>query len=307
MSYFLGSTLASTYAVVSRFGRGLRRTYLLALDAHMPELGLLRLRKIIKDVFNFHDRPGKEISVANGLEPGPLGGETGRGVEVADGKLNAEEFVDMVDGFASGEPGAYGFDVVSHLADVRHAVESVEGAAAVGRVQEQDVCVVMFDVGGEGGMPQLTGGVLSPLDDGGLANLYFGNAIVAHVDFAAVVDEDVPGADKLASAEEGGAAQERDHVDGAGRRVQGVPEQADFCRGGGITVSHIEYICGWVACRVKLSGVAPEAGAGDGSRITNDGGNGAIQDALLEKAGCEGAVEAAAVELRFFALLSRRV
>ena len=122
----------------------------------------------------------------------------------------------MLDGFAGGVPGAHGLDVVAHLGDVGHAVEDVEEAAAIGRVQEEGVYVVLFYVGGEGDTLQLAGGALPPLEDGSLADLYFGSAAVVNVDLLAVVDGDVLSVGELYGAEEGLAAQGRNYVDGAG-------------------------------------------------------------------------------------------
>ena len=170
------------------FGRGLRRLNALALAAHVPKSGLFGLGEIIVYVLNVHTRPGKEISVSNGFEPGCFGQKTGRGVEIADGGFNTRELVDVVDGFAGGGPGAHGLDVVAHRGDVWHAVEGVERAAAVQRVQEEGVGVSILDVGGEGGAPQLSFGAPPPLENSGLANLNFGGAAVVYVDLLAVVD-----------------------------------------------------------------------------------------------------------------------
>ena len=53
--------------------------------------------------------------------------------------------------------------------------------------------------------------------------------------------------------------------------------------------------------------VACEASAGGGACVADGGGYGAIEHAAFDEAGCEGAVEAATVELCLFALLAARV
>ena len=55
---------------------------------------------------------------------------------------------------------------------------------------------------------------------------------------------------------------------------------------------------------VELGSVACEAGAGGCPCVADYGGDGAVQDAASDKAGCEGTAEAAAVVLCLFTFLA---
>ena len=66
----------------------------------------------------------------------------------------------------------------------------------------------------------------------------------------------------------------------------------------------MEYFVGPPASCVELSGVTREAGAGDYPCVADCGEDGAIQDAVSDEAGCEGAAEAAVVVLYLFAFLT---
>ena len=68
----------------------------------------------------------------HGLEPSVFGGETVRGVQVADDGLHAGEFVNVVDDVARRGAVPHGVNVPEHGADMRDAVQRVEGVAAIG-------------------------------------------------------------------------------------------------------------------------------------------------------------------------------
>ena len=124
---------------------------------------------------------------------------------------------------------------------MRHAVQGVEGTASVRCVKEEGVDVVILDVGGEGYAPKFAVGASPPLENGSLADLDSCSAAVIHVDVLAVVDGDVPSVGEISGAEEGRAAQGRDHVDGAGGRAEGMLEEAFLCCGGGGSVGDMKY------------------------------------------------------------------
>ena len=244
------------------FGRGLCRSNTLALTAHVPELGFLRFREVFVHVLDVDERPGNGISGSNGFEPGRFCQETGGGVEVADGGFNTWELVDVVDGFVGGGPGAHVFNVVPHRSNVRHVVEGVEGDAAVQRVEEEGVGVVILGIGSKWDAPQFGFGSLPPLENGVLTDLDFGSAAVVDIDLFAVVDCGVSVIGEFSGAEEVCTVQGRDHVDGPGGCAQGMLEEALLGGGGGGAVRDMEDFGGAPAGGGEVGGALYEAGAG---------------------------------------------
>ena len=65
----------------------------------MPLLRFLRLGGIFVDILNIDDGPRQVVIVADALEPGGLGEETCRTMEVAYGFFDVGEFVHIINGF----------------------------------------------------------------------------------------------------------------------------------------------------------------------------------------------------------------
>ncbi len=61
----------------------------LALSLHVIHLSLLQFRKILGGIFSVDERPSAVVALSNGFEPCCFGGETGGGMQVADGGLKA--------------------------------------------------------------------------------------------------------------------------------------------------------------------------------------------------------------------------
>ena len=64
----------------------------------MPLLRFLRLGKIFVEIINIDEGLRKVVIVTDALEPGGLGGETYRTMDVAYGFSDAGEFVHVIDG-----------------------------------------------------------------------------------------------------------------------------------------------------------------------------------------------------------------
>ena len=63
----------------------------------MPFLRFLRLGEIFVDILNIDDGPRQVVIITDALEPGGLGGETCRTMEVVYGFSDAGEFVHIID------------------------------------------------------------------------------------------------------------------------------------------------------------------------------------------------------------------
>ena len=68
------------------------------------------------------------------------------------------------------------------------------------------------------------------MEDSGFANGNFSCSSIIDVEFFSIIDADVSGVKKLACAEDRGAADRWDHVDGACRVPEGVLEKAHVRR-----------------------------------------------------------------------------
>ena len=69
------------------FGGGAGRgessgVHVLPLAAHVPLMGLFRLREILVGILYVHEGRGQVISPVDGFKPSCLGGKTRRGVEI---------------------------------------------------------------------------------------------------------------------------------------------------------------------------------------------------------------------------------
>ncbi len=96
----------------------------LVLVPHVALLGLPRFGEVFVDILDIYEQPRQAMPVLNALEPGGLGGEAYRSVEVLDGLLNVGEFVNVVDGFCG--VATERLDVVLQSGRRRHSVEQVK-------------------------------------------------------------------------------------------------------------------------------------------------------------------------------------
>ena len=67
------------------------------MAAYVPFLCFLGFREVLCDIFCIDEWPGKIISFAYGLEPGGFCWEACRAMEVANGGLDAGEFIYVVE------------------------------------------------------------------------------------------------------------------------------------------------------------------------------------------------------------------
>ena len=102
MSFFLGR-LNTSWMALSSVGCGgfdLGSTYSLSLIPHVALLRLLRLWKILVDIFDVDKRPSLVVAIVYALEPRRLRWKSCRCVMyISDCLLNARQVVHVVDGF----------------------------------------------------------------------------------------------------------------------------------------------------------------------------------------------------------------
>ena len=70
----------------------------MALVALVAFWGLLQLGEVFVDILDGDERPGEEVAVTDGRQPGGFGGNTDGALEVSDGAPDAWELVDIVNG-----------------------------------------------------------------------------------------------------------------------------------------------------------------------------------------------------------------
>ena len=118
--WFYGGEVPVVALVAPRGGSS--AAHALPLAAHVPSLGLFGLGEASIDIFYVHQGSGQKISVPDGLESSSFGGEPSRGLQVADGGLHAEEFVDVVYCLTRQGVVSHGVYVMAHGADRRDTV-----------------------------------------------------------------------------------------------------------------------------------------------------------------------------------------
>ena len=127
----------------------------LALATHVALLSLLGLGEKLMDIFDVGVGPGEVFYSADGLDPCALSWETLRAMEVSDGRLETREIIDVVDclpwwGSVLNEHRK----VFNNCSRPRYLVHCVEGVVAVRAVDEECVGVEVFDLEGEGNIPE---------------------------------------------------------------------------------------------------------------------------------------------------------
>ena len=82
--------------------------------------------------FTFTGGQERKFPFLMALRQVDLVGNPAAGVKVADGRLQAGEFVDVVDCLTRRGAVLHGVNVMAHSADRRDSVERIEGVVAIG-------------------------------------------------------------------------------------------------------------------------------------------------------------------------------
>ena len=156
----------------------------------MPLLRFLRLGEIFVDILNIDDGPQQVVIVTDALEPGGLGGETCRTMEVAYGFFDAGEFVHIIDGFMwVGSIGSTEkINVLQHGHSRGDRVERVEGFSAGGSIEDECVHIQISDVLLERDTPQVLVGTTPTFQDCFFGDYNFCSAAVVDIDLVTVAD-----------------------------------------------------------------------------------------------------------------------